>query len=151
MDSEDEYEDGNALLKDLRRQLKEVSAKNKQLEDELAEVHSATRSKTVSAKLQAAGFPEALARFVPPDLGIDDLDSWLEEHGTLFRRSDDAAPAAGSDAPPPEVVSEQRRASALQEGSIPAQKLEEIKSQIANAETEEEVNRLMREAKQFIL
>lgn len=146
----DENEDNpTALLKDLRRQLKEQSTRNKQLEEEVSQLREASRSKTLTSALTEAGYPESVAKFVPSDVDVDGLAEWLKENGSLFARAGEAP--AGEPDVPADVVRDSQRQSTLAEVGIPPQKADELLRQIEAAESAEEVDRLLREARQFVL
>ncbi len=145
----DETEDNpTALLKDLRRQLKEQSSRNKQLEEEVSQLRETTRSKSLSSALSEAGFPESVAKFVPSDVEVDGLAEWLKENGSLFARAGQAQdePTVSAD-----VVRDSQRQASLAENGIPPQKADELMRQIEVAESPEDIDRLLREARQFVL
>lgn len=149
--NDEEYEDDTSLLRDLRKQLKDLAAANKRLEDELAESRSASRTKSLTEALVKAGYPDTVAKFVPTDMAVEELDSWLEENGSLFARPQ-AAPQGESPADvPAEAVAEQQRANAVLESGVAPQRLDDIKARIGQADSPDEVDRLLREARQFVL
>lgn len=145
----DETEDNpTALLKDLRRQLKEQSSRNKQLEEEVSQLRETTRSKSLTSALSEAGFPESVAKFVPSDVEVDGLAEWLKENGSLFARAGQAQDEPGV---PADVVRDSQRQASLAENGIPPQKADELMRQIEAAESPDEIDRLLREARQFVL
>ena len=151
MNEYDEDTEGTDLLKDLRRQLKEQSAKNKELEQELTGIRTEKRQTSVSAKLTESGYPADVAKFVPDDMELDQLDHWLEEHGSLFQRSAEAVEAEEAEKPQPQEVAEAARINNLADASIPVDKLQDFERQIGEAQSDEQVQQIINEAKKFVL
>ena len=151
MNEYDEGMEGTDLLKDLRRQLKEQSAKNKELEQELTGIRTEKRQTSVSAKLTESGYPADVAKFVPDDMELDQLDHWLEEHGSLFQRSAEAVEAEEAEKPQPQEVAEAARMNNLADASIPVDKLQDFERQIGEAQSDEQVQQIINEAKKFVL
>lgn len=151
MNEYDEGMEGTDLLKDLRRQLKEQSAKNKELEQELTGIRTEKRQTSVSAKLTESGYPADVAKFVPDDMELDQLDHWLEEHGSLFQRSAEAVEAEEAEKPQPQEVAEAARINNLADASIPVDKLQDFERQIGEAQSDEQVQQIINEAKKFVL
>ena len=147
----EDTEEGTDLLKDLRRQLKEQSAKNKELEQELSGIRTEKRQASMSTKLAESGYPADVARFVPDDMELDQLDHWLEENGSLFQRSAEAVAAAEAEKPQPQEVAEAARVNNLADSAIPVDKMQDFENQIAQATSDEEVQRIINEAKKFVL
>ena len=148
---DDDIDEGTDLLKDLRRQLKEQSAKNKELEQELQGIRTEKRRSSMSTKLTESGYPADVARFVPDDMELDQLDHWLEENGSLFQRSAEAVAAAEAEKPQPQEVAEAARVNNLADSAIPVDKMQDFENQIAQATSDEEVQRIINEAKKFVL
>jgi DNA-binding PucR family transcriptional regulator len=151
MNEYDEGMEGTDLLKDLRRQLKEQSAKNKELEQELTGIRTEKRQTSVSTKLAKSGYPADVAKFVPDDMELDQLDHWLEEHGSLFQRSAEAVEAEEAEKPQPQEVAEAARINNLADASIPVDKLQDFERQIGEAQSDEQVQQIINEAKKFVL
>ena len=151
MNEYDEGMEGTDLLKDLRRQLKEQSARNKELEQELTGIRTEKRQTSVSTKLTESGYPADVAKFVPDDMELDQLDHWLEEHGSLFQRSAEAVEAEEAEKPQPQEVAEAARINNLADASIPVDKLQDFERQIGEAQSDEQVQQIINEAKKFVL
>lgn len=85
-EDDDDQQDGNALLKDLRKQLKIQSQKNKELEEKLAEQTTRTRSMTLAETLKAAGVNEKVASLVPGDVEptAEAVGEWLKKYEDVF-------------------------------------------------------------------
>lgn len=85
-DEDDDDQDVPALLKDLRKQLKAQSQKNKELEEKLAEQTTRTRSMTLAELLKTAGVPEKVASLVPGNVEptAEAVGEWLKEYGDVF-------------------------------------------------------------------
>lgn len=114
-DYEDDDQDVPTLLKDLRKQLKVQSQKNKALEDQLAEQTTKARGASLKEYLKAAGVPEKVASLVPSSVeptpeGVGD---WLKEYGDVF------GVTQGTTSPPegqedPEVLANAQKMSQMQ-------------------------------------
>ncbi len=83
---DDDPQDGTALLRDLRKQLKELSKKNKDMEAQLAEQTTKTRGMTLKEILKGAGVPEKVASLVPGNVEptAEAVGEWLKEYGDIF-------------------------------------------------------------------
>ncbi len=147
----EDIDEGTDLLKDLRKQLKEQATRNKELEQELSGIRTEKRKSSMSTKLSDSGYPAEVARFVPDDLELDQLDHWLEENGSLFQRSAEAAAAAEAEKPQPEVVAEASRVNSMSEAALPVDKMQSFQERMAQASTDEEIQNILNEAKQFVL
>ncbi len=148
----DDYEsDGSDLVKDLRKQLKEQSARFKELEEELTGFKKANHTSKLSTALSEAGYPETVAKFIPEDMPLEDLDQWLEENGSAFTKAEAVVQAEAEEQPDADLVAENRKINNIAEAAIPVQKMEEFSNRIAQAESDDEVNKIMQEAKKFVL
>ena len=148
---DDHEADGSDLVKDLRKQLKEQSARFKELEEEVVGYKKANRTSELSATLSEAGYPDDVAKFIPDDLPLEDLNEWLEENGAVFTKAEAAAQAEAEEQPPAELVAENKKINNIAEAAIPVQKMEEFSNRIAQADSDDEINKIMQEAKKFVL
>jgi hypothetical protein len=82
---------------------------------------------------------------------LDQLDHWLEEHGSLFQRSAEAVEAEEAEKPQPQEVAEAARINNLADASIPVDKLQDFERQIGEAQSDEQVQQIVNEAKKFVL
>ena len=146
-----EDNEGTDLLKDLRKQLKEQAARNKELEQELLGIRTEKRQSSMSTKLSDAGYPAEVSRFIPDDVELDQLDHWLEENGSLFQRSAEAAAAAEADKPQAEVVAETQRMNSMSEAALPLDKMQSFQDRLASAENDAEIQAIIQEARNTVL
>ena len=84
----DDDETGNEthLVKDLRRQLKELAKERDALKTEVTEVRGAVRQRSVEEVLTSKGVKAGLAKYILAD-GVEDpagVEKWLAENGELF-------------------------------------------------------------------
>jgi hypothetical protein len=85
-----EYEDndytGTDLVKQLRKQIKELSTENRQLQENLTEYQSFMKDVTVSSVLEENGFDPRIAQFIPDEYADDEeaIMEWLGEYGDMF-------------------------------------------------------------------
>lgn len=83
---DDEMGNETHLVKDLRRQLKELAKERDALKTEVTEVRGAVRKRSVEEVLASKGVKKGLAKYVLAD-GVDDeagVEKWLAENGDLF-------------------------------------------------------------------
>lgn len=88
---EDEFEfdteerSGSDLVKDLRKQLNEMSRALKERDEQLAEYAYVTREQELAEALVEYGVNPKIAAFIPDDVeDEDDLVGWLNEYGDVF-------------------------------------------------------------------
>lgn len=109
-DYEDEDpQDGTALVRDLRKQLKAKSKENQELASKLAEQTTQTRGMTLKELLKGAGVPEKVASLVPGTVEptAEAVGEWLKEYGDVFGVTQDGqSPTEGQadQEVPPEVL-----------------------------------------------
>jgi hypothetical protein len=85
-DNEDDDYTGTDLVKQLRKQIKELSTENKQLQENLTEYKSFMKDVTVSSVLEENGFNPRIAQFIPDEYADDEeaIMEWLGEYGDMF-------------------------------------------------------------------
>lgn len=84
-DYTDEHDD-SALVKDLRAQIKNLTAAKSAAESELTTVKASLRTTSVADILKAKGAKPAIAKFIGNDVEAteDAITAWLTENGELF-------------------------------------------------------------------
>jgi len=150
-DNYDNYEgDSESLVKDLRKQLKQLSKEKSELSQELQSVQSQQREQKVSSILESKGISTKVAKFIPEDLLDEDgIASWLEENGDLFG----AAPVAAEtvDTPNSAERSSADRLRSLSENASTPSKVDDIAAKLANAQSDDEINAIWADARNYFL
>lgn len=81
-DSVEEQNDGPA---NLRKALKRAEKEKKELAEQLAQIQSDLRSRSVKDVLAQKGVPEKVAKFIPGDVSTPEaIDAWLTENADVF-------------------------------------------------------------------
>lgn len=141
---EDEYEqprkanDGNDLVKQLRKSLREAEKRNKELEAIANEFQTTKRQQTIQSVLAERGVNPAIAEFIPADIDASDieaLNNWLDSKGEIFgiqqrERSQD--------------VNNLNRINSVTENGAFIENEEDILSNIDKAGSEEELYNILR-------
>ena len=149
----DEYDDDDqevpALLKDLRKQLKIQSQKNKELEEKLAEQTTQTRGMSLKEVLKTVGVNEKIASLVPSTVEptAEAVGEWLKEYADIpgFISAGTASSTEGQDQ---EVLDEAQKMAAMQNvaatGEIKGQTRQVSQADLNAASSEEELWALIR-------
>ena len=145
---DDDILDGADLVKDLRRQIKNLSKEKADLAAELSTVKAATRERSVADVLTARGVNAKVAKFIPADVeGEEALNAWLEENADVFgfKISDPAA------TPDPSDVADAKRLQSLGQSAQTPTRVQDLEARLANAKDEAEIQAIWAEAKEFFL
>lgn len=126
----------------LRKALKREQREKKQLAEQLAQIQTELRSRSVKEVLETKGVPAKVAKFIPGDVSTpEQIDAWLNENADVFGFS---APA--DTAPTPEQVDNQRAYqrinAATQNASTPTRD-QDVAAKLAGAKTLEELNAIV--------
>jgi hypothetical protein len=127
----------------LRKALKRAEKEKKELSDQLAQIQSDLRSRSVKEVLANKGVPEKVAKFIPGDISTPEaVDAWLAENADVFgfqAGGSEAAPT--SDETKANVAAYQRINAATQNAGTPTRD-QDLAAKIAGAKTLEELNAL---------
>lgn len=148
-DEEYDYEDdtstqrnvnnGTDLVKQLRKQIKELDKRNKELEGQVTEYSSKQRQEVIQKVLEERGVNPKVAKLIPSEVdatNVDALNAWLEEYGDAFG----IPQSEGSTA---DVDNLKRINSATQGAGMP-DNIDDIDNMIGQAESEEELYNILR-------
>lgn len=133
---------GSDLVKQLRKQVNELSKALKERDAQLEEVLYESREQSIAEVLAEMGVNPKVAAFVPDDVeDVDDLEAWLYEYGEVF--------GVGSVGDDESVLDEEsvRAAelmSAVEEGGVDPEVGQDLAARIAAASTPEELQALLR-------
>ena len=69
----------------LRKALKRAEKEKKELAEQLAQIQSDLRSRSVKDVLASKGVPDKIAKFIPSDVSTpEQVDAWLAENADVF-------------------------------------------------------------------
>ena len=127
----------------LRKALKRAEKEKKELADQLAQIQSDLRSRSVKDVLANKGVPEKVAKFIPGDISTPEaVDAWLSENADVFGfQIAGQEPAPTSEETKANVAAYQRIDAATQNANTPSRD-QDLAAKIAGAKTVEELNAL---------
>jgi len=127
----------------LRKALKRAEKEKKELSDQLAQIQSDLRSRSVKEVLANKGVPEKVAKFIPGDISTPEaVDAWLAENADVFGfQIAGQEPAPTSEETKANVAAYQRIDAATQNANTPSRD-QDLAAKIAGAKTVEELNAL---------
>ena len=127
----------------LRKALKRAEKEKKELADQLAQIQSDLRSRSVKEVLANKGVPEKVAKFIPGDISTSEVvDAWLSENADVFGfQLAGQEPAPTSEETQANVAAYQRINAASQNANTPTRD-QDLAAKIAGAKTVEELNAL---------
>lgn len=138
-----DYDEGGDLVKQLRKQLKEMSSALKERDEMLEEYMTQTRTEQIGESLTEMGFNAKIASFVPDDVeDEDDLAEWLKEYGEVFGAQPEQQEQSTQE---PSTVDEAAALmSAVEEGGIDPTAGQSLEAKIQNASTPEELATILK-------
>ena len=138
--NESESDNGPA---NLRKALKRAEKEKKELTDQLAQIQSDLRSRSVKEVLANKGVPEKVAKFIPGDISTPEaVDAWLAENADVFGfQLSGTEPAPTSEETKANQVAYQRINAASQNANTPSRD-QDLAAKINGAKTVEELNAL---------
>jgi hypothetical protein len=127
----------------LRKALKRAEKEKKELSEQLAQIQSDLRSRSVKEVLANKGVPEKVAKFIPGDISTPEaVDAWLTENADVFGfQPAGTEPAPTSEETQANVAAYQRINAASQNANTPSRD-QDLAAKIAGAKTVEELNAL---------
>ena len=127
----------------LRKALKRAEKEKKELADQLAQIQSDLRSRSVKEVLANKGVPEKVAKFIPGDISTPEaVDAWLSENADVFGfQIAGQEPAPTSEETQANVAAYQRINAVSQNANTPTRD-QDLAAKIAGAKTVEELNAL---------
>lgn len=83
--SDEEYDgDDSKLLKDLRKQIDKLTQERDNALAAHAPLQAKLRQREIADVLTERGLKPKIAKFIPADVEMDKLDSWLQENAEVF-------------------------------------------------------------------
>jgi hypothetical protein len=145
-DDDDDEDEKPSALQEARKAAKSGSRRNKELETELATLRSQLRDRVVRDAIKEKNLNPKIAKLVPKDLDLDDLEGFITEFADVFPASQEGVTA--TDAEGQKVVDPNLQAiQQVQEGSQSATPLtgdlSQMLAQIQAAQDPESLNLLI--------
>ena len=134
-------ESENDLQKKLRKKIKADEKRMKELEEKLDGYVKKERESSVKELLEKQGVNPKAARLILKDLeevNEETVQNWLDDNGDLFGYN----PVEGT----PEVdsnLAELRKQNAVTQGAITPDRSEDLEMRISQAQSQEELNRIL--------
>lgn len=144
-DEHDEQDEGgnpnSSAMRQLRAADKAKAKRIKELEEQLSSLSKSSRERSIKDVLDGRGLNPKIATFIPPDIEPteDAVSKWLDEYGELFG----AAPQQQASAVPPDQIAALRQMDAIMAQTSSPAGADEVRSRIANAESPEELDRII--------
>lgn len=133
---------GSDLVKQLRKQVNELSKALKERDTQLEEFLVQSREQDIAEVLSEMGVNPKVAAFVPDSVeDVDDLEQWLGEYGDVFGIGLVGDESSTLDE---ESVRAAELMSAVEEGGIDPEVGQDLAARIAAASTPEELQALLR-------
>lgn len=133
---------GSDLVKQLRKQVNELSKALKERDSQLEDFLTKSREQDIADVLREMGVNPKVAAFVPDSVeDTDDLEQWLGEYGDVFGIGLVGDESSTLDE---ESVRAAELMSAVEEGGIDPEMGQDLAARIAAASTPEELQALLR-------
>lgn len=144
-DDDNEY-GGSDLVKELRKANKAKDKQLRDLQDQLASIQKQARERSVKDVLTSRGLNPKIAAFIPADLdpSEDAISKWVDDYADVFGGAS-AQPQAEQMSPEQQAnLSALNAIQATQQTAAPlATDPSHLLSQVANAATPEDLNRIL--------
>lgn len=145
-------EGDSSLVKDLRRQLRAAKKDIEERDDKITSLSKVSRERSVESVLTSKGVRKGIAKFIPSDITDEaDIEKWLEDNADDLgiTLSNDSGGDAGSE-PDPSTV-DRSRADALAGRGVAPSKASDLEARLNKAQSSEEIEQIMAEARQLIM
>lgn len=145
-ENDNEEENEETTPSDLRKQLAKEKKARKELEDQVAQFLTQSRSKTVEDFLTSKKLPAKVAKLVPSDLdaSAEALESWLDEYKDVLGLQPASEDDQAEDTIDEATKTAHARIAAAGESSLPTGKAADLESKIASFTTTEEMQAWLR-------
>jgi hypothetical protein len=141
-DFDDDNASGSDLVKQLRKQVKELSKALQERDEEIEQFTYQSREADLQVALEEMGVNPRIASFIPDDVeDMDDLEQWLGEYGDVFGVSLTDEPESALDADSVQAV---EAMAAVDDGGIDPSVGMDLEARIQAATSREELQALLR-------
>ena len=148
-DEDDNDYSGTDLVKQLRKQIKELSKENSELQESLGTMQSVYKEAVVTSVLEEYGLNPQIAAFIPDEYADDEesIVTWLEEYGSLFGASVVAGDEEDEEFEYDESVANAvSRMSEFEEDGLDPEVGRDLQARIEGAGSQEELLRILKGA-----
>jgi chorismate mutase len=145
-DFETSSNDGNDLVKQLRKATKQKDKELAELKAQFDTLSKANRERAIKDALASRGVNSKIASFIPQDIDPteESVSKWLEDYADVFgvqTQSSQATPNVD----PKQAAAYQRMTNAIEQGATPEFQ-EEVYRRLMNANTREELDEVIRQS-----
>lgn len=145
-------EDDSSLVKDLRRQLRAAKKEIEEKDEKIVTLSKSSRERSVADVLTSKGVRKGVAKFIPEDItSEDDIVKWLEENADDLGITLGGDTDGGTDGEPDPSAVDRSRAEQLQTRSVAPSKVADLEARLNKAESPQEIEQILAEARQFIM
>lgn len=137
--------DGSDLVKQLRKQIKELSSALKERDEQLEYFETMSREQEISEILVEYGVNPRISRFVPDEIEDEDqLVDWLRENAEVFGIEAVEDNGSGAALDPESVQAAELMSAIEEEGGIDPRVGFSLEQKIQNASTPEELAAILK-------
>ena len=139
-DIEETQQDNNAPA-NLRKALKAEQRRNKEIAEQLAQLQTQVRERSVKEVLESKGVPTKVAKFIPGEISTpEQIDAWLNENADVFGFAKPEETAQTEE----QQVNQRayQRISAATQNATTATRDEDLMAKLTGAKSLEELNAL---------
>ena len=143
-DDDFETDNGNDLVKQLRKSNKQKEKELAELKAELQNLSKAQRERAIKDALASRGVNGKIAAFIPQDIDPteESVSKWLEDYSDVFGIQQAEAPATPN-VDPKQAAAYQRMTNAVEQGVTPEFQAD-IHRKLLNAQSREELDEIIR-------
>jgi hypothetical protein len=146
-DDEDDIttsDNGNDLVKQLRKANKQKEKELAELKAQLGEVSKAQRERNIKDVLESRGVNSKIAKFIPSDIDPteESLSKWLDDNGDVFGFS--ATEPTNQPAVDPAQAAAYKRMNSVTEQGLTPDASDDIMRRLMSANSKEELDEVIR-------
>lgn len=147
-DDEDDIttsDNGNDLVKQLRKAAKQKDKELAELRAQFGEISKANRERAIKDALESRGVNSKIAKFIPSDIDPteESLSKWLDDNGDVFGYSTTESNQASVD--PAQAAAYQKMNNATEQGLTPDAS-DDIMRRLMSATSKEELDEVIRQS-----
>lgn len=138
--------DGNDLVKQLRKQTKQKDKELAELKAQFESLNKAQRERAVKDALEARGVNSKIAKFIPSDIDPteESLSKWLDENGDVFGFQ--ATPTNTQPNVDPADIAAYKRMNQATEQALTPDSSEDLLQKILSTTTPDELAEVLRQS-----
>lgn len=145
-------EDDSSLVKDLRRQLRAAKRDIEERDEKIVTLSKSSRERSVTDVLTSKGVRKGVAKFIPEDItSEEDIVKWLEDNADDLGITLESGGGGDAGTDPDPSAESRTRAEALAGRSVAPSKVADLEARLNKAESPQEIEQILAEARQFIM